>query len=237
MSTVELPWNQLSERLSVRVLHHPALLQAKKILLRSRHLQDALFRAQGPSVAIIGTRRPTDYGKAFVAKLIEQLSMSYPNLNILSGGAMGIDTEAHVQALRFGMSSQAWVVGPVDHPNPRTHARLFQRLVETPGCAVLTTDTLEPRLMGRTLRPYDWLKRNAWLAASADAIVVVEATIRSGTQSTVDSASQLGVPVFILPGPIFSPQSQGTNLMISMGCGRVVESIEFLIESLLVELS
>lgn len=230
-----LPIHQFSKRLWTRCTHHPKLLKASHVLVRG---DDSALkeRVETPTVAIVGTRRPTEYGKNFVKDFLAHLAIQRPNTNIISGGAFGIDTEAHVGALKLGLSTQAWVVGPILNPNPRSQGKVFEKLEQTRGCAVLCVDSLEPDCIGRAPLPNDWLSRNAWIAAAADVLIVVEATLRSGTQSTVDHALNIGIPIYILPGDIDSPQSQGANLMISMGCGHMIESIEILTKRLLVDL-
>lgn len=188
---------------------------------------------QVPSIAIIGTRRPSAYGVRVVRELIAELQ--YYDFVILSGGALGIDTEAHAAALRHGMKTQAWLVGPKARPNPRSNWPLFSEMQKRAGSGLIVPVDLD-RGEDRPPLARDWIFRNHWLVAAADAIVIVEANVKSGTWSSVRIASQMGIPTYLIPGTIFSEQSQGLNAMISRGCGVPVSSIGNLIKSLVVDL-
>src|SRR5690606_36907648 len=109
IKTLEYKIHQHSARLDLRHQSFTKLLRAKRLLIRSLYPEQALDKAAGRSLAIVGTRRPSDYGKGCVAELIKSLSINFPCLNILSGGALGIDREVHVQALKYGLSTQSWV--------------------------------------------------------------------------------------------------------------------------------
>jgi predicted Rossmann fold nucleotide-binding protein DprA/Smf involved in DNA uptake len=93
---------------------------------------------------------------------------------------------------------------------------------------------LEPSLK-RDIAKYFWVLRNYWLVAASDAVVVVEASASSGTWWTVEAAQELGVPVFALPGPVDTPQSKGTNAMISDGYASSLNHFEVLTNCLLVD--
>lgn len=186
-----------------------------------------------PSVAIIGTRKPTAYGVRVVRELVPALQPY--GWNLLSGGAFGIDTEVHAAALRYGLPTQAWLVGPRARPNPRANWPLFTELTQREGCGLIVPEALEPTGGASPRRDY-WLIRNHWLVAAADVVIVIEANIKSGTWSSVHMAAQLGIPVYLIPGSIFSEQSQGLNVMITQGYGLPVSSIGNLIKSLVVDL-
>lgn len=184
-----------------------------------------------PSIAIIGTRRPSAYGVRVVRELVSELR--HYDFSILSGGALGIDTEAHAAALRHGLKTQAWLVGPRSTPNPRSNWPLFSEMRDREGSGLIVPADLDS---GRPPQPRDWIFRNHWLVTAADALVIVEANVKSGTWSSVRIASQMGIPTYLVPGTIFSEQSQGLNAMISRGCGVPVSSIGNLIKSLVVDL-
>ncbi|HVJ65315.1 MAG TPA: DNA-processing protein DprA [Bdellovibrionota bacterium] len=186
-------------------------------------------------VAIVGTRRPTSYGLRFVADFVRELRAADSEAMIVSGGALGVDAWAHESALREGLRTESWVVGPVRDPNPRSHRALFTAIASrADGSAVICPDSLEP-VTGETPFKSDWVERNAYLVARAQAVVVPEATERSGTWSSVRWANRLGIPVFALPGPVDCTSSSGTNLMISSGYAHPVGGATKLIEDLVVE--
>lgn len=198
---------------------------ALKILGRPSHVARKRF-----SLGIVGTRRPSPYGLSFIRELVRQLYGH--DLQILSGGAMGIDAFAHSCALEAGLPTQAWLVGPLLRPSPRSNWSLFQKILASEKSFLVVPECLEPA-KDKIPQKYQWLERNWWLAAACDALVVAEADVKSGTYATVKAANELGVPVFLLPGSIFNQKSCGINAMISEGCGTVITSVEFLVKTLI----
>ncbi len=186
-----------------------------------------------PSIAIVGTRRPTSYGLRFVSQFLAEVSNAPRRPVVISGGALGIDSWAHECALRENLTTESWVVGPIRAPNPCSNHSLFAAIIARGG-ALLCPDNLEPKV---GLRPYksDWVFRNAYLAARADVILVPEANEKSGTWSTVRWANKMGIPVFALPGPVDRGSSCGTNSMISSGYAHPAQSATKLIQDLVVE--
>lgn len=219
-----------SERLRLRRQFFPSHLRTDRVYVRGRAGPEDFRRL---SIAIIGTRRPTARGLRWVREIVKLLRTF--DCQIISGGALGIDGEAHLAALECGLPTQAWLVGPVARPSPQFHRNIFAAIEASPGGALLVPSQLEP-IPGRSLQKGFWIERNQWLAASADALIVVEAQIPSGTWSTVSAALDFGVPVYLVSGPSDSPQSDGVNQMISMGYGTGVKDLAELAESLVVDL-
>lgn len=192
-------------------------------------------------IAIVGTRRPTSYGLRFISNFVEELSKrSFCESSsgtllkpvIVSGGALGVDAWAHECALKYGLATESWVVGPIENPNPRSHKHLYEKIV-CAGGAIYCPSTLQPQ-KGQSPHKSDWVVRNAFLVARSSVVVVAEAQDRSGTWSSVRWASKLGIPVFALPGSIDSSASQGTNSMISGGYAHPIQSAVKLIDDLVV---
>ncbi len=204
---------------------------------------DSDINPEPVGIGIIGTRRPSPYGIHFVNCFVDHLAFylrkfALPSPVIISGGALGIDGAAHAAALKGSLPTWAWLVGPLQSPSPRVHSGLFRQISQTPGCALLVPKSLEPSLRAEKGAPFksDWIDRNAWLAASCEALIVVEAQEKSGTWATVRMANKIGIPVFALPGSVFSNHSRGTNSMISNGYAHPILSVEKLVEALVVEL-
>lgn len=211
-----------------------------------------------PAVAVIGSRRASPYGEFFLREFFPALEQAFkrqvlkreigtpegscPTFGlplVISGGAMGIDAWAHLHALEAGFSTWAWLVGPMRSPSPAKNRGLFMRMAQTPGSGILVPECLEPSLRAEKIGPYrsDWIDRNAWLVAASDALVVIEAEVKSGTWASVRMANEIGIPVYALPGSVFSSKSTGTNLMISSGYAHPILSVEKLVEALVVDLS
>ena len=162
-----------------------------------------------PSVAIIGSRKPTAYGREVTYQLSHDLAAR--GIVIISGLALGVDGIAHRAALEARGTTLAVLANGVDTIYPATHKNLADDIIKSGG-AILSE--YEP---GTLARQYQFLERNRIVSGLADAIIVTEAAIRSGTLSTVTHALEQGREVFVVPGNITSPLSAGCNALIKQG--------------------
>lgn len=169
-----------------------------------------------PTVAIVGTRNPTRYGlettRRFTAGFVDH------GWQIVSGGALGIDTAAHQSALDAGGRTIAILAGGVSLNYPASNFRLFKEIAETGALISEVMPTTHPR-------PERFLTRNRLIAALADATIVVEAAHRSGSIRTAHDAAELLKPVLAVPGPITSPTSDGCHQLITSRCAELVSSV------------
>lgn len=161
-----------------------------------------------PSVAIVGSRRATFGGVEIAASIGRELAAA--GIQVVSGMALGIDAAAHAGALDAGGSTIAVLGCGIDVCYPARHADLRARIAAH-GAVV----TEEPA--GTPPLKHNFPKRNRIIAALAHAVVVVEATERSGALSTARWAADLGREVLAVPGSIRARQSSGTNLLIRDG--------------------
>lgn len=187
------------------------------------------------SLGIVGSRKASPYGLRFTRELVGEIVQRGLDWNIVSGGAYGVDIEAHESALRGGLGTQAWLVGPLSSLSPRAHWESFRAIACAPRSSLFVPLGVDPEARGFDVSGRDWVLRNFWLASACDAVVAVEANVKSGTWHTVRFADRLGIPVFALPGAVFEPQSRGTNQMISTGYAHPITSVGLLVEQLVVE--
>lgn len=162
-----------------------------------------------PSVAVVGTRRPTSYGKEVGHQLAYELAQK--GVIIISGLALGIDSIAHRAALEAGGTTIAVLANSVDQIYPRTNQQLAQQILDTDG--LIISEYAPPT----EARSYQFLQRNRIVSGLADAVIVIEAAARSGTLSTVTHALEQGRDVFVVPGNITSPLSAGCNALLKQG--------------------
>jgi DNA processing protein len=161
-----------------------------------------------PCVAVVGSRRGAP-GALLTARDIA-LDLAAANVTVISGMARGVDAAAHRGAL-LGSGTTVAVLGcGIELCYPPEHVELRDRIAAS-GCVLSEDGGLEP--------PVTWRfpKRNRLIAALAEAVVVVEATARSGALSTARWAADLGREVLAVPGSIRSASSVGTNLLIRDG--------------------
>jgi DNA processing protein len=171
-----------------------------------------------PTVAIIGTRKPTAYGKEVTHTLAYDLAAR--GVVIVSGLALGVDAIAHQAALEAHGITIAVLPGSVDQIYPRTHADLARRIVEDGGAII---SEYEPPTEPREFR---FLERNRIVSALSDAIIITEAAARSGTLSTAAHALEQGKEVFVVPGNITSPLSAGCNNLIKQGAHPITSALD-----------
>lgn len=167
-----------------------------------------------PRVAVVGTRRASSYGLAAAAEIAGVFARS--GVCVLSGLALGVDGRAHRAALE-GRGLTVAVLGcGIDVVYPRRHRDLYSR-VERGGALI---SEYPP---GTLPTPWAFPERNRLLAALSDAVVVVEAPLRSGALITAERAMELGREVFAVPGPILGGGSDGCNRLIYDGAGIVLD--------------
>lgn len=171
-------------------------------------------------ISIIGSRKATPYGLA-VAEMAAHVAAE-SNLVVVSGGALGCDQAAGRAALEAGGRHVVVFGSGADVVYPRGAEDLVERTLSQAGAVI----SIEP--WGAQPRNYTFPKRNRVIAALSKALFVTEAGLPSGTISTAETALGLGREVLSIPGSILSPESKGTNYLISEGatCITDEESLE-----------
>lgn len=178
------------------------------------------------SVAIVGTRRMTPYGERVARELA--LACAAAGLVVVSGLAQGIDSAAHRGALDGGGPTVA-VLGEGIRSFAATLRGRRRPLLPRIRANGALVSQYAPTFCAR---PWAFAKRNATIAALAEAVVVVEAGERSGALITAEDARALGRPVFAVPGQLGSAASIGTNALIASGRARALVSAEAVLEAL-----
>ncbi len=167
------------------------------------------------SIAIVGSRKATSYGKMVAMNLARDLAQR--SVTIVSGLAYGIDSSAHLGALKSG-KTVAVLGNGVDVVYPSSNRQLFEEISKK-GCIVSEFPF--------GFKPQKWTfpKRNRIIAGLSMGVVVVEAEKKSGSLITARLALEEGREVFAIPGEIFSKTSEGTNALIKSGA-KCVTSFE-----------
>jgi DNA processing protein len=206
-----------------------AMVDAKmpRVLLGEGDRPDAF---DAPRVAIVGTRAATPPGIADAREIAA--FCAHAGITVVSGLAIGIDGAAHEGALDAGGLTVGVVATGLDIVYPRRHQRLYER-VRAQGLIVGEND------YGTQPLPWRFPVRNRIIAAIADAVVVVEATVSGGARITANDAARFGRDVYALPGSRRNPAAAGCNALLldgakplldpsdvlfALGCGTSVES-------------
>ena len=191
----------------------------KKLFIRGK-----LPAKRVKTVAIVGTRKPSAYGREIATKIASECAKN--GIVVVSGLALGIDSIAHRAAIDSGGKTIAILANGVDKIYPRSHADLGQKILQTNGAILSEYPNNTPA------RPWQFLARNRIVSGLADAVVIIEAASRSGTLSTANHALDQGKEIFAVPGNITSPLSAGCNQLIKNGANPLT-SVEDLLDFLI----
>lgn len=172
------------------------------------------------TIAIVGTRLPTSYGRSIVNTLIQNFPSD--NIIIVSGLAYGIDKEAHMQAISHNIPTIAVLAGGVDHIYPATHRTLYNDIIASKGAII------SEHPPGTKPTRYYFLERNRIIVGLSQAIVIVEGSNRSGTLVTARFAAEYDRPVFSPPHPINSPLADAPHFLLKQGAILVTSATDIL---------
>lgn len=179
-----------------------------------------LIEEEPIKIGIVGARRCSSYGKNvaeyFARKLAEH------NVVIISGMARGIDTAAHKGAIKGGGQTAAILGCGVNICYPPENISVMRDIINN-GCLISEYPMDATPIAG------NFPQRNRIISGLSDGLLIVEATERSGSLITADSALEQGKDVFAVPGKIFDPLSDGTNRLIKMGA-KPVSDVEDILE-------
>jgi DNA processing protein len=168
-----------------------------------------LPKERPPAVAIVGSRKPTSYGKEVTYSLAYELSKK--GVVIISGLALGIDGIAHQAALDAGGKTIAVLGNGLPDIYPRSHESLAKNIIKSGGLIVSEYGPGTPAMQ------HSFLRRNRIVSGLSDAIIVTEAASHSGTLNTAAHALEQGREIFAVPGNITSPLSSGCNHLLQQG--------------------
>ena len=191
------------------------------------YVQGRLDRGLGPAVAVVGSRNPTPQGVENARAFARHLGQA--GFCIVSGLAWGIDAAAHQGALAAASNPAQWptlaVVGTgLDRVYPERNTGLAHQIAQT---GVLVSE-YPP---GTAPLAHHFPQRNRLIAAFSAAVLVVEASLKSGSLITARLALDLGREVLAIPGSIHSAQARGCHALIRQGA-KLVESVEDVLEEL-----
>ena len=172
-------------------------------------------------ISVVGSRKASRYGSNTLNTLLPPLCRS--GLAIVSGMAYGIDSIAHRIAVQQGGKTIGVNAGGLLHLYPAGHYSLFPKIIAN-GCIIseFPLDVIP--------RPYHFPIRNRIIAGLSNAVLVVEAAMRSGSLITARLALDQNRDVFAIPGPIDSPLSQGANYLIQQGAKLIASADDILEE-------
>ena len=204
----------------------PLFYTDKEYPQRLRHCTDApimlYYRGNADlnhrrTLAMVGTRSATEYGKSMCEKIIEDLKGT--DVLIISGLAFGIDSYAHKYALKNDMQTLGIIAHGHDKMYPAQNRNLASKMLEQGGILSEFGHGIVPE---KNMFP----RRNRIIAGISDATVIVESALKGGALITADIANSYNRDVFAVPGKRHDNYSRGCNDLIKKDAAALVESGE-----------
>ncbi len=178
-------------------------------------------------IAVVGTRKPTSYGKMHAEKIAGDLALQH--ITIVSGMARGIDTIAHSAALKNDGRTIAVIGSGLDVIYPPENKKLFQEITESGA-------VISEFYLGTQPDAVNFPRRNRIISGISLGTVVIETGIKGGAMQTADFSLDQNREVFAVPGNLGVKQSEGTNLKILRSEAKLIRSAEDVLDELQLKL-
>jgi len=174
-------------------------------------------------IAIVGTRKCTEYGKNFVEKLVRKLAET--NVKVISGMAYGIDIAAHKSCIENHVFNMGILGHGLQTIYPSLHKKYAESIVNN-GCLITEYHSQDEII------PENFATRNRIIAGMCDAILVAETDVKGGSMITAKLAHSYNRDVFALPGNIDLKTSSGCNYLIKNNLAQLVDSPDDIIQQM-----
>ena len=188
---------------------YPKRLERIKGAPERLYVRGSLPDPNKKTVAIVGARNCTDYGCTLAKTIARILSMN--DVQVISGLAMGIDTQGHIGAIEVEKPTFAVMGCGIDICFPSHNSNVYEKILEYGGGILAEVEVGTPPL------PYNFPLRNRIISGLSDVVIVVEARDKSGSLITADFALEQGKTIFACPGRVGDSLSRGTNNLIKQG--------------------
>jgi DNA processing protein len=199
---------------------YPEKLKNHPMMPPLLYVKGSLPDPRAKTVAIVGARKCSSYGEQTAAHFARVLAEN--NVQIVSGLALGIDSAAHRGCLEAGGRTFAVMGCGIEHIYPASNTRLYRRMLENGGGVISEFEPSSPPLA------YHFPIRNRIISALSDAVIIVEAELKSGSLITASYALDQGIPLYAVPGKISDTLSSGTNDLIWQGASPAVSASQLL---------
>jgi DNA processing protein len=201
---------------------YPALLKETDDAPPVLYIRGDLSAVDEWALSVVGTRRPTPYGRQVAEEITYQLASN--RVCVVSGLARGVDAIAHRSAIQARGRTVAVLACGLDIVYPPEHAKLAREIMEHGAL-------ISEYPLGTQPRGDYFPRRNRIMSGISLGVLVVEGDVKSGAIITARWAADQNREVFAVPGSIFSPQSRGTNDLIQQGA-KLVQRVEDVLEEL-----
>ena len=198
-------------KITINSKEYPMRLKKLSGMPKELYVIGNLPEDHAPTAAVVGARMCSDYGKR-QAHCYAKVLAEY-GIQVISGMALGIDTQGHLGALEAQKPTYAVLGSGVDVCYPAANRKLYNQILETGGGIISEFPPGMPPKAGH------FPARNRIISALADVVLIVEARERSGSLITAGFALDQGKAVYALPGQVDQSLSQGCNQLIFDGAG------------------
>lgn len=199
-------------------------LNVSELFIKSNNWSDLINK---PLLAVVGSRKVSPYGQAICQQLVRELASR--GVVIVSGLALGIDSIAHSSAIEVAGKTIAVLPGGLNNVVPVSHTNLANNITDTGG-ALISEHTPNTKISFKGA----FVARNRIIAGLSTAILIPEASERSGSLHTANFGLDLGKDILAVPGPINSVNSMGCNNLIKSGA-HIVTSVEDVLQILKIQ--
>lgn len=169
----------------------------------------------GKTIAIVGTRKPSQYGIDLCNQSVEYLAQTDQKPLIVSGLAYGIDITAHNCAIKHKLETVAVMATGIDDIYPTSH-RAIARQIESTGALVSEFP------LNSTPFPQNFLQRNRVIAGLVDAVIIIESDVKGGAMVTARLGNAYNREVFAYPGRSTDRTSRGCNHLIGNNQAQLI---------------
>lgn len=166
-------------------------------------------------IAVVGTRRITEYGKKNAEKFCKEIALR--DIPIISGMAIGTDSIAHKTALKYGAPTIAVLGTGFNNIYPKENLNLYKDILNSNGLIISEVNS------DKEYNSKSFPRRNRIVSGLSECVLVIEAAYRSGTSITVRYAKEQGKMVFAVPGILENTYGVGVNKFIKDGANIITE--------------
>ncbi|HRV76265.1 MAG: DNA-protecting protein DprA [Candidatus Nomurabacteria bacterium] len=202
-----------TRHITIKDAEYPNLLKEIPTAPQRLWLLGAKLNNDEKRLTVVGTRKPTFYGKKVLDKLVKEVASA--GVTIVSGLAIGTDCLAHQAALNAGGKTIAILPGGLDNIYPPGNRKLAQRILDSGGTLISEYPENTPTFA------WNFVARNRIQSGISEAVLIIEAAEKSGTLITADFAIEQNRTLMAIPGNIDSLVSIGTNQLIKEGATPV----------------
>ena len=170
---------------------------------------------KGDLIAVIGARRCSSYGAEVAKRIAKEISEN--NFTVVSGLAAGIDSIAQKSAINYPGKTIGVLGCGIDVIYPKSNKILYEYILKNNGLIISEFLPTTPPMA------YNFPRRNRIISGISSKLIIIEATVKSGSLITVNYALDLGMDIMSIPGPVFNGNSEGCNKLIRDGAKPFTE--------------